>query len=419
MKILILSDTFPPEVTGGAARIALTQARALQCLGHQVGVLSTRRVQGEAAEMEVDGVRVHRLYVDYPARWQAYLSLYNPAAARQVKAFLQAAKPDVVHAHNVHAYLTYHSLTLAHGIGIPVALTVHDTMSVTYQKFDEFIDPSKTEIPERFDYWVSVWSQIKRQRLRYFPLRNALIRRVLGRDVDVMISPSRALLDVLRANGIRVRRMVAIPNGIEAGLFESSEEERTAFREAHDLVGKRVILLAGRINRAKGGLQMLRALPRIASAVTDVTLLVLSPPGGYGDEMESVAESLGIRHTLRFAGWLSGRELAVAFGAADVLVTPSVYFDNFPTVNIEAMAAGTPVVATCFGGSREAVIDGETGFVVNPYDVESLADRVIDVLRDEGLRTRMGARGRERARTEFDWIGQAKRLVEVYRPAEA
>jgi glycosyltransferase involved in cell wall biosynthesis len=414
MKILILSDTFPPEVTGGAARVALTQARALICLGHQVQVLGTRRDKAAEADIEVDGVQVHRLNVDYPARWQAYLSLYNPAVARMVKGYLQSVKPDVIHAHNIHAYLTYHSLSQAHRMGIPVCLTVHDTMMVTYQKYDEFIDPTKPEIPERFDYRVSATSQIQKQRLRYFPLRNAIIRRMVRNNVDALISPSQELFEVLRANGIGAQRMIHIANGIDAAAFESLGEEQAEFRAAHDLVGKRVILLAGRINKAKGGLQMLRALPRIIEAVPDAMLLILSQPGGYGDEMNSIAESLGIRHTLRFAGWLAGRELAVAFGAADVLVTPSVYFDNFPTVNIEAMAAGTPVVATYYGGSREAVIDGETGFVVNPYDLDALAGRMIDLLSNDELRAEMGARARMRARTEYDWIEQAKRLVDVY-----
>jgi glycosyltransferase involved in cell wall biosynthesis len=384
------------------------------CLGHQVQVLSTRRGKAAEADIEVDGVRVHRLHVDYPARWQAYLSLYNPAVSRAVKAYLRDSKADVVHAHNVHATLTYQSLRQAHGMRIPVVLTVHDTMSVTYQKYDEFINPSKLEIPERFDYRVSAMSQMRKQRLRYFPLRNAIIRRLVSTSVDAMISPSRELLEVLRANGISARRMIHIANGIDAEAFESSADEQVAFRATHDLVGRRVILLAGRINKAKGGLQMLRALPRIVEAVPDVILLILSPPGGYGDEMMSIAESLGIRQTMRFAGWLSGRELAVAFGAADVLVTPSVYFDNFPTVNIEAMAAGTPVVATCYGGSREAVIDGETGSVVNPYDVEALAGRVIELLSNDELRAQVGARARMRARTAYDWIEQAGKLVELY-----
>ena len=84
-----------------------------------------------------------------------------------------------------------------------------------------------------------------------------------------------------------------------------------------------------------------------------------------------------LAHELIFGGWLEGAELATAYRLADVVATPSVCFDSFPTVNLEGMAAGAPPVTTCFGGAKEAVIDGETGFVVNPFDTDTLSDRLI------------------------------------------
>jgi len=153
--------------------------------------------------------------------------------------------------------------------------------------------------------------------------------------------------------------------------------------------------------------------------VPDALLLILSPPGGYGEAMLSVAETRGIRQYIRFAGWLSGNDLGHAFGAADVLVTPSIYFDNFPTVNLEAMAAGTPVIATCFGGSRESVLDGRMGFIVNPYDVEMLSARLIYILTDDALRARMGQQAYERVRANYDWLVQARKLVDLYQDLRA
>jgi glycosyltransferase involved in cell wall biosynthesis len=209
--------------------------------------------------------------------------------------------------------------------------------------------------------------------------------------------------------------MIHLPNGIDPARFVSGEAEQAAFRTGHDLVGRRVILFAGRINRAKGGEQILRALPHIVAQVPEAVLLVLARPGGYGEGMLSIAESLGIRQHIRFAGWLSGEILAAAFSAADVCVTPSVYFDNFPTVNLEAQAAGTPVVGTCFGGTPEAVVDGETGFIVNPYNVEQLAERIGQLLADDALRARMGDQARQRVRQHYHWLTQGENLVSLYR----
>jgi phosphatidylinositol alpha-1,6-mannosyltransferase len=238
---------------------------------------------------------------------------------------------------------------------------------------------------------------------------------MLWHNVDAIITPSRALQEVLRANRIQVPEMIHLPNGINPARFESNEADQAAFRAEHGLADKRVILFAGRINRAKGGEQILRALPHIIAQVPEALLLVLARPGGYGEGMLSIAESLGIRQHIRFVGWLSGETLAAAFSAADVCVTPSVYFDNFPTVNLEAQAAGTPVVGTCFGGTPEAVVDGETGFIVNPYNVEQLAGRISRLLSDDTLRTRMGAQARRRVQQQYHWLTQGEKLVKLYR----
>src|SRR5574341_1382567 len=419
MRILVLSDTFPPDVTGGAARSAMTQCQALQRLGHEVHVLSTRRNSSSPAKSEADGIPVHRLAIDYPMRGQAYLGLYNPAAALGVRRIISETQPDIVHAHNIHAYLTYNSLAIAKRSGRPVVLTLHDLMTVAYQKFDSYIDPDWQYIPETFNYRISPWSQLKLQRFRYFPLRNFFIRAILRRYVDAAISPSAALLEVLEANGVRARRMMRLPNGVNPEEFESSAEEQAQLRSQLDLTGKSIILIAGRLNAAKGAVQMLQAMPQIIAEVPQAALLALAPPDRTSGGRLAIAESLGIGHYIRFAGWLSGRKLAAAFGAADVCAVPSVYFDNFPTVNLEAMAAGTPVVATCFGGSREVVEEGTTGFIVNRFNLGMLAERIITLLRDEDLRRRMGIQAQRRMRERYDWLQQGARLVEIYREIQA
>lgn len=79
---------------------------------------------------------------------------------------------------------------------------------------------------------------------------------------------------------------------------------------------------------------------------------------------------------IRTTGWLDEVEMKKALCMADIVLVPSVYLDPFPTVNLEAMAAMKPVVGTCFGGTPEAVVDGVTGFVTNPYDTGQMADKI-------------------------------------------
>ncbi|MCC6904873.1 MAG: glycosyltransferase family 4 protein [Anaerolineae bacterium] len=412
MRIALLSDHFPPDQSGGAARSAFNQARALARLGYEVHVLSTRQSASEPQDVVIEGIPVRRALLAYPLRWRAYLSLYHPRADAAVAAFLGHVCPDIVHAHNIHTYLTYHSFALARWRHVPVVLTTHDVMPVTYQKFEDFI-PEMIRTG-RVDYRVHALKDFARHRLRYFPLRNAIIRSQIGRHVDLLISPSRALLEVFAANGVAAAHNVCLPNGIDPAEFESSAGEQAAFRHRFRLEERKLILFAGRASREKGAGVLLNALPEIAAHVPGAVLLVLAPEGGSSVSIRRQAESLGVADRLVFTGWLHGPELAAAFGAADVCVTPSICFDNFPTVNLEAQAAGTPVVTTCFGGAPETIEEGQTGLAVNPLIPGQLADAVCRVLGDDALHAGMGQRGQAFAREHFDWLAQAKRLGELY-----
>ena len=124
-----------------------------------------------------------------------------------------------------------------------------------------------------------------------------------------------------------------------------------------------------------------------------------------------------LRPLIHAGGWLQGDELRAAFHLADLVVVPSVIFDTFPTVNLEAMAAGKAVIATCFGGSVELVNDGETGYIVNPLDVEAFADRLRRLLDDEELRGAMGRRGQARIQQGFTVQAQVQTMMDVYQRA--
>lgn len=414
MRILILSDSAPPYSPGGAGRIAYTQAQAFREMGHDVLLLTTRQQQDIPQIDHLDGVDLHRIHVNYPERWRAYLSLYNPAVLSEITEVLDLFRPKIVHAHNVHTYLTYHSFAMIKQRNIPLVLTCHDVMPVAYGKLNHFIDPSDENIPGTFDYRINSLEQAKRQRLRYFPLRNMFTLRAIRKHVNVLLTPSQALMDALISNGVSAQRMDVLPNGINHADFDVAQADIKAFIDSQNLQGRKIILFPGRINQAKGANQLLKALPLIADRVPDAMLLILAKPGGYGEHMTVFAESAGLRQYTQFAGWLSGKQLAASFHAATVCAVPSVYLDPFPTVNLEAQSVGTPVVGTCFGGTPEAIKDGETGYIVNPYHVSLLAERCIQLLTDDVLQQQMSQAAKEHARSRFDWLKQGQKIVEIY-----
>src|SRR5439155_21686582 len=115
--------------------------------------------------------------------------------------------------------------------------------------------------------------------------------------------------------------------------------------------------------------------------------------------------------------WLEGPELRAAYATADVLVTPSICFDTFGLVNLEAMEHGKPVVATVFGGSPEVVEHGVSGYVEDPFDVPAFAGRVRTLLEDPELARRMGKAGSERLRRLFGIERLAGEYLEEYEGA--
>ena len=109
-----------------------------------------------------------------------------------------------------------------------------------------------------------------------------------------------------------------------------------------------------------------------------------------------------------------GDLLKSAFNACDIVAVPSICFDSFPTVNLEAMACHKPVVATCFGGSQEAVLDGETGYIVNPYDVNNLALKIIYLLKNPSEALRLGENGYTLVKTEFSLDKMVSNYLSFY-----
>jgi spore coat protein SA len=137
----------------------------------------------------------------------------------------------------------------------------------------------------------------------------------------------------------------------------------------------------------------------------------------YDADFAPLARALGIEERVVPTGYLSGEDLASAYAATDVFATPSLCFDTFGMVNLEAMEFGRPVVATSFGGSREVIEDGVTGFVENPFDVPAFAEKIARLLRDPDLRLEMGAAGRRRLRERFRIERLAREYLEEYERA--
>jgi len=384
MKILILSDDFPPQNFGGSAVVAFNLARGLQKIGQQVFVITTAQNKLYAQETTQDGLKVFRIYANFHEKWQAYLGLYNPQTVSRVNAIIKEIKPDIVHVHDIHSYLSYHCLKIAKKYSKAVLLTCHNVMLFNYGKL------ATKKYLAVLDCRTSWLDHFKQAQKRYNPFRNIIIRYYL-KYVDKIFAVSDALKTALNQSGIQ--NVDVVYNGIDVDDWHVDADSIAAFKKKYGLEGKKIIFFGGRISGLKGISQINQAMVKIKEKIPEAFLLIVGKEG---------------------IGWLTGDELKAAYLAADVVVVPSIYLDPFPTINLEAMACKKPVVATCFGGSCEVVQDGITGYVVNPFNIKLLTQRIADLLEDSSKAKRFGEAGFERVKERFSLTSQIDQTLAWY-----
>jgi glycosyltransferase involved in cell wall biosynthesis len=185
----------------------------------------------------------------------------------------------------------------------------------------------------------------------------------------------------------------------------------TPLEVAPDARQRNLILFLGRLDPAKGVLDLLQALAELRPAVPDVRLLC----AGEGDRsaVARYAERLGVGDVVKFTGWVGPSGKRALLEAATVLALPS-YEETLPMSVLEAMAAGVPVVVSPVGGMPEIVADGVSGLFAAPGDVATLQRQLRKLLADRTLAARMGAAARQSIQLRCAPERALARLAAVY-----
>ncbi|MBY8876530.1 glycosyltransferase family 4 protein [Actinacidiphila acidipaludis] len=209
-------------------------------------------------------------------------------------------------------------------------------------------------------------------------------------------------------------RMVQLPPGVDEKTFHPGSGG-AAVRARLGLADRPVVVCVSRLVRRKGQDTLILALPRILREFPDAALLIVGD-GPYRGELETLAERTGVAGSVVFTGAVPWAELPAHFGAGDVFAMPcrtrrgGLDVEGLGIVYLEASATGLPVVAGDSGGAPDAVLDGETGWVVPGGSPEQAAERVLTLLRDPELRRAMGERGRDWVERAWRWDLLATRL---------
>jgi len=385
VRTMLLSWEYPPRIVGGLGRHVSALTAALDRAGHGVEVVA--REHPSAPAVEAAG-RVHVTRVDASPPvvpfedllpWVMAFNTGLVAAGARVA----AARPvDVVH---VHDWLVAAAgAELADLLDVPLVATVHAT---EWGRHRGHLPPGVSPTIHAVEGWLT-------------------------ERADAVITCSAYMRDQVRDLFGRPDAAIdVVPNGVDVSWFALDPEEVRAFRRTLAADGTRLVLFAGRLEYEKGVQTVLHALERVTDRAGAVRFLVAGV-GTYTDELRALVDRLGLGHRVRFTGFLDERALRLHYAAADVAVAPSLY-EPFGLVAAEAMACGTPVVASDTGGLRE-ILAGGHGLTFAPEDAEGLADRIVEVLTDDALAADLVARGLRHVRARFDWDDVATRTVAVY-----
>ncbi|NJC69708.1 glycosyltransferase family 4 protein [Planosporangium thailandense] len=245
------------------------------------------------------------------------------------------------------------------------------------------------------------------------PGARSLLRRI-GRGNDVVTYLTGYQRDRLAGVLDRVTSLERLVPGVDTETYHPGVDGGRV-RARYGLGDRPVVVCVSRLVPRKGQDALIRALPGIRRRVPDAVLLVVSG-GPYREKLQRLARDLGVSDAVVFTGSVSWEELPEHYAAGDVFAMPcrtrrgGLDVEGLGIVYLEASATGLPVVAGDSGGAPDAVVDGETGYVVGGRDLGAIADRVATLLADPALARRLGTAGRAWVEAEWGWQRQADRM---------
>ncbi len=236
---------------------------------------------------------------------------------------------------------------------------------------------------------------------------------------DTIVATSPQEKEHMRSLMSQKGNVKVIPCGTDVSCFGSISP--AAGRAKLDIKpDEKVILYVGRFDRRKGIETLVRAVGQNKVKQHQNLKLIIaggSTPGrkdgAERERIEDIVKELNLQDITIFPGRLEHKDLAYYYAAANVCVVPS-HYEPFGLVAIEAMASGTPVVASKVGGLKYTVVDGETGLLAPPQNEPAFASAIDQILADASWRKQLGENARKRVESKFSWDGVASQLDQQY-----
>ena len=309
-----------------------------------------------------------------------YLSKY----AQTVAKIIYREKLSLIHAHFAFPE-GFVGLLAKKETGKPLIVTVHGV--------DVLVEPSTgygVRLDKRYD---------------------VIVRRVLE-EADVVIAASKATFNEVCNIVKNVQKVQLIPNGVDTIRFNPNLNFSVLKQKLG--LNKQFVVFSLRSHEPKYGLEyLIRSAPTVLKKKSDV-VFIIGGDGSLRQYHEELAIKLGVREKFIFTGMISSDELPYYYALSDVTVVPSLQ-EAFGLVVSEAMACGKPVIGSNVGGIPDQIIDGYTGFLVEPKDHLKIAERILWSIDNPEESKRQGINGRRIVEEKYDIEKRADKIVSLYK----
>jgi glycosyltransferase involved in cell wall biosynthesis len=400
MRILFISNFFPPHHLSGFEMLCYDVAQSLYARGHVIQVLTSdyqsRQAQGETADFDV--LRLLKLDSDIDYYDVRNVFRYWPqrkANARHVRHAIATFQPDVVFIWGMW------------NLSRDVALTAEQIAGPRVVYY--FADAWPTRPSAHLAYWTShdgTW-------------RGRLFKRGLRPFIKMLLWPewqaqslrfehalccSRATYQEIVAAGIVLPNASVVYEGIDLAPFlaaaASRQDDQSVAKEQLSLV------YVGRLVAHKGVHTVLHALTWLrdhAEPALDFRLTILGKGHpDYEAHLQELVRAESLDQMVEFVKPIPREQLPQFLGRFDILILPSIYEEPLARIMQDALAAGLVVIATWTGGTKETIVDGQNGLVFMPEDHVGLAQQILRAARDPVLRSQLRANAVRTAREMFD-----------------
>ncbi|MBI4825084.1 MAG: glycosyltransferase family 4 protein [Nitrospirae bacterium] len=377
MKILIATPDFPLW-DGGIATVAYEVAKGLHNLGHKVDVMAPRQSEGDIDFDSTLPFRVHRIKNIKSHYLKMYYHIFK--MDRLVKRYgydmvmAQSWYPSGIAASHIAGKYKINTTVTVHG---------NEILDLRYSS----------------SFWQKRMKKVFETAKIIFCVSEFTSQKLAGRTWS---SPEIS------------RKARVIYNGVDFNYFTPSEPD-TELIERYKLQGAKIILTLARLVERKGHDMVINALPMIKKSIPQAKYVICGK-GKYEENLKQLAEKLGLADDVIFAGFVPNESRNKYYNMCGLYVMPSREIlekgdiEGFGITYLEANACGKPVIGSNKGGASEAIIDGETGFLVDASDSNDIAQKCIALLSDDPLSKKIGMNGRKRIIEEFNWDYICRRI---------